>query len=94
LIGFLAYLDEKLCHKNQKVVKIATPKKGNQGGTKPLLYVAITIRRNRLESCSIPLKQWFSNGRHLAHSGRNFQLFGGNLFQGGIGEEKLWMKKL
>jgi len=27
LIGFLAYLDQKLCHKNQKVVKISTPKK-------------------------------------------------------------------
>jgi len=40
LIGFLAYLDEKLCHKNQKVVKNPTPKKGNQGG--PLLDMAIT----------------------------------------------------
>ena len=27
LIGFLAYLDEKLCHKNQNVVKNPTPKK-------------------------------------------------------------------
>jgi len=27
LIGFLAYLDEKLCHKNQKVLKNPTPKK-------------------------------------------------------------------
>ena len=27
LIGFLAYLDEKLCHKKQKVVKNPTPKK-------------------------------------------------------------------
>jgi len=24
---------------------------------------------------------------------RGFVLLGGNLFQGGIGEEKLWMKK-
>jgi len=42
LIGFLAYLDEKLCHKNQKVVKNPTPKKGNQGGITPLLDMAIT----------------------------------------------------
>ena len=42
LIGFLAYLDEKLCHKNQKVVKIPTPKKDNQGGITPLLDRAIT----------------------------------------------------
>jgi len=27
LIGFLAYLDKKLCHKNQKMVKISTTKK-------------------------------------------------------------------
>jgi len=67
LIGFLAYPDEKLCHKNQNVVKIPTPKKGNQGETKPLLYMAITRRQNRLESCSNPLKQCFSNGRDLAH---------------------------
>ena len=31
LIDFLAYLDQKLCHKKQKVVKISTPLKGNQG---------------------------------------------------------------
>jgi len=42
LIGFLAYLDEKLCHKHQKVVKNPTPKKGNQGGITPLLDMAIT----------------------------------------------------
>jgi len=42
LIDFLAYLDEKLCHKKQKVVKNPTPKKGNQGGITPLLDVAIT----------------------------------------------------
>jgi len=42
LIGFLAHLDEKLCHNNQKVVKIPTPKKGNQGGITPLLDMAIT----------------------------------------------------
>jgi len=42
LIGFLAYLDEKLCQKEQKVVKNPTPKKGNQGGITPLLDMAIT----------------------------------------------------
>jgi len=44
LVCFLAYLDQKLHHKNQKVVKISTPKKGNQGGITPLLYMAITRR--------------------------------------------------
>ena len=29
-IDFLAYLDQKFCHKNQKVVKISTLTKGNQ----------------------------------------------------------------
>jgi len=29
LIDFLAYLDQKLCHTNQKVVKLSTPTKGN-----------------------------------------------------------------
>ena len=33
------------------------------------------------------LTQGFSNGSHLAPYGRNFE------FLGGIGEEKLWMKK-
>jgi len=56
LIGFLAYLDEKLCHKNQKVVKNPTPKRGNQGGITPLLDMAITRCQNRIESCSNPLK--------------------------------------
>ena len=42
LIDFLAYLDKKLCHKNQKVVKNLTPKKGNQGGITPLLDMVIT----------------------------------------------------
>ena len=42
LIGFLAYLDKKLCHKNQKVVKNPTRKKVNQGGITPLLDMAIT----------------------------------------------------
>ena len=42
LIDFLAYLDEKLCHKNQKVVKNPTPKKGNQGGKTSHLDMAIT----------------------------------------------------
>ena len=31
LIDFLAYLDKKVCHTNQKVVKLSTPTKGNQG---------------------------------------------------------------
>jgi len=31
LIGFLAYLEAKLFHKNQKVVNISTPTKGNLG---------------------------------------------------------------
>jgi len=44
MIGFLAYLDEKLCHKKQKVVKNPTLKKGNQGGITPLLDMAITRR--------------------------------------------------
>jgi len=42
LIDFLAYLDEKLCYKNQNVVKNPTPKKGNQGGIAPLSDMAIT----------------------------------------------------
>jgi len=29
LIGFLAYLDQKLCQKKQKVVKISIPEKDN-----------------------------------------------------------------
>ena len=56
LVGFLAYLEEKLCHKKQKVVKNPNPKKGNQGGITPLLDMAITRCWNRLESCSNPLK--------------------------------------
>ena len=56
LIGFLAYLDGKLCHKNQKVVKNPTPKKGKQGGITPLLDMAITRCYNRLETSSNPLK--------------------------------------
>jgi len=31
LIDFVAYLDKKLCHTNQKVVKLSTPAKGNHG---------------------------------------------------------------
>jgi len=31
LISFLAYLDQNLCHKKQKVVKISTPKKVTMG---------------------------------------------------------------
>jgi len=42
LIDFLAYLDEKLCHKNQKVVKNPNLRKGSQGGITPLLDMAIT----------------------------------------------------
>jgi len=42
LIGFLAYLDEKLCQKKQKVFKNPTPKKGYQSGITPLLDMAIT----------------------------------------------------
>ena len=41
MIGFLAHLDEKLCHKKQKAVN-PTPRKGNQGGIIPLLDMAIT----------------------------------------------------
>jgi len=44
LIGFLAYLDKKLYHENQKVVKISTPEKGSQGGITPLLYMDTTRR--------------------------------------------------
>jgi len=40
LIDFLAYLDEKLSHTNQKVVKLSTPTKGNQGlNNIPFVYV-------------------------------------------------------
>jgi len=42
LIGFLAYLDEKLCHKNQKLVKNPSPEKGNLDGITPLVDMAIT----------------------------------------------------
>jgi len=44
LIGFIAYLDQKLCHKNQKVVKIPTPPNTNLGCKTPHLYMAITRR--------------------------------------------------
>jgi len=56
LIWFLTYLDPKLCHKNQKVVKISTPTKGNLGWITPSLDMAINLRQNRLESFSSPLK--------------------------------------
>jgi len=56
LIGLLTYLDEELCHNNQKVVKNLTPNKGNQGGITPLLDMATTRCWNRLECCSNPLK--------------------------------------
>jgi len=42
LIDFLAYLDENVCHKNQKVVKNPTPKNGNQGVITHLLDMALT----------------------------------------------------
>ena len=39
LIDFLAYMDQRLFHKNQKVVKISTPTKGNQGlNNTPFVY--------------------------------------------------------
>ena len=39
LIDFLAYMDQKLCHKKQKVVKISTPRKGIQGlNNTPFVY--------------------------------------------------------
>jgi len=39
LIDFLAYLDQNVCHKNQKVDKISTPTKGNQGlNNTPFVY--------------------------------------------------------
>ena len=42
LIDFLAYLDQKLCHKKQKFIKNPTLKKSNQGGITPLLDMAMT----------------------------------------------------
>jgi len=44
LIGFLAYLDQKLYHKNQKVVKISTPKKETRAWITPRLHMAIFRR--------------------------------------------------
>ena len=44
LICVLACLDQILCHKKQKVVKISTPKNSNQDGITPLLYMAISRR--------------------------------------------------
>ena len=41
-IAFLAYLDQNLCHKNQKLLKISTPKKLTKGKITPLLDMAIT----------------------------------------------------
>jgi len=49
LIGFLAYLDPKLCHKNQKEVNISTPSNTNLGWPTPSLYMAITRRQSRPE---------------------------------------------
>ena len=44
LIDFLAYLDQKLYHKNQRVVKISAPTKGNQGLNNTLFVYGITRR--------------------------------------------------
>jgi len=44
LIGFLTYLDPKLCHKNQKVVKISNPTNTNLVCETPRLYMAIARR--------------------------------------------------
>jgi len=42
LIDFLAYLDKKLCHKSQKVVKIPIPSNANLVWKTPRFYMAIT----------------------------------------------------
>jgi len=41
-IAFLAHLDQNLYHKNQKLLKISTPKKLRKGKITPLLDMAIT----------------------------------------------------
>ena len=41
-IAFLAYLDQNLCHKNQKLLKISTRKKLKKDKITPLLDMAIT----------------------------------------------------
>ena len=56
LIDFLANLEPKLCHKNQRVVKFSTLTKGNLGWITLSLYMAITRHQNSLESWSNPLK--------------------------------------
>ena len=56
LIGFPAYLEAKWWHKKLKVVTISTPTNGNLVWITPNLYMAITRRQIRLESCSSPLK--------------------------------------
>jgi len=50
------------------------------------------LKYDLINFCQHVLSQWFSNGRHLAHSGRNFESLGGNLLQEGIGEETQWEK--
>jgi len=45
LLGFLAYLNPKLCHENQKVVQLFTPSKTNLGWITPSWYMAITRRQ-------------------------------------------------
>ena len=63
LIGFPSYLEAKWWHKKLKVVTISTPTNGNMFWITPSLYMAITRRQIRLESCSSPLKtredMWF-----------------------------------
>jgi len=56
VFGFPAYVDSKLCHKKQKMVKIYTPTNTNLGCKTTRLYMAIPRREYRLESCSNPLK--------------------------------------
>jgi len=55
LIGFLAYLEPKLWHKKQKVVKISTSTNANLGWITPMLYMPITRCQNMQESYSSPL---------------------------------------
>jgi len=58
LIGFLAYLEPKLCHKNQQVVKISTSKNSNLGWITPSLHITITRRQIRLELFNPSKDSW------------------------------------
>jgi len=50
--GFLAYLEQKPWHKNQKLACISTPTSANPGYiTSRLLYMAITRQQIELETC-------------------------------------------